>query len=79
MTQSSLPPIAVAVVVPDTPDPSQIQMTSFQRQISPLRNVDESLIPNPTPAQTPVTTLDYLCMINNNSAPASPPAKFLWN
>lgn len=77
MTQSSFPPIAVVVVVPSTPDPSQIQMTSFQRQISPLLNADGSLIPNPSPAQTSVTTLDYLCMINNNSAPS--PAAFSWS
>ncbi|KAH7131461.1 hypothetical protein B0J13DRAFT_642157, partial [Dactylonectria estremocensis] len=71
------PLLAVTAVAQDTPDPSQIQMTSFEREVSQYRDTNGNIMPNPTPDQVAVTTLDHLCMTNSNPFPGA--AGFSWN
>ncbi|KAH6874416.1 hypothetical protein B0T10DRAFT_465717 [Thelonectria olida] len=65
------PLIAPTAVPHTTADASQIQMTSFERQASPYKDANGDIVPNPTPGQLAMTTLDRLYMTKN--APLPPP------
>lgn len=71
------PLVAVTAVVQGTVNPSQIQMTSFEREVSQYMDSTGNVVQNPTPEQAAVTTLDNLCMINNDPFPGV--AGFTWN
>lgn len=71
------PLIAVTAVSQTIPDPSQLKMTAFERQVNVLKDGRDVPIQNPTPDQVAVTTLDHLCMVNNNAMPGA--ASFNWN
>lgn len=58
-------------------DASTLQLTSLDLQVSPLLNSDGSGIPNPTPAQQQLATLNYLCEADND--PPIPARAFGWN
>lgn len=75
--QNGSPLLALTAVAQNVPDPSQIQMTSFERQVSQYKDATGAVIPNPTAAQAAVTTLDHLCMIDNHSTPGA--SSFTWN
>ncbi|KAI1823536.1 hypothetical protein F4861DRAFT_549638 [Xylaria intraflava] len=70
------PLLAVTATV-QTPDPSQLQMTAFERQVSQLKDPNGAVIQNPTTEQKNVTTLDYLCAANDHVLPGT--ASFSWN
>ncbi|KAF2964040.1 hypothetical protein GQX73_g9541 [Xylaria multiplex] len=70
------PLISVTATV-QTPDPSQLQMTAFERQVSQLKDSNGSIIQNPTVEQQNVSTLDYLCAANDNKLPGT--SSFSWN
>ncbi|KAI1313281.1 hypothetical protein F5Y03DRAFT_406560 [Xylaria venustula] len=84
--QNGHPLLAVLAVVDDgQPDPSQLQLTYFQRQVNKLKDANGNEIT--VTAIDPVTkvvskesnaaTLDYLCVANNHSFPGF--ASFPWN
>ncbi|KAI2642502.1 hypothetical protein GGS21DRAFT_174621 [Xylaria nigripes] len=70
-------PLLALTATAETPDPSQLQMTAFERQVSPLKEANGTVIQDPTPDQMNVTTLDHLCVANNNVLPGT--ASFNWN
>jgi hypothetical protein len=70
------PLLAVATTV-QTPDPSQLQLTAFERQVSLLKDNNGVPIKNPTAEQKKVTTLDHLCAANNHALPGT--SSFSWN
>ncbi|KUL90647.1 hypothetical protein ZTR_00088 [Talaromyces verruculosus] len=66
--EHGLPLVAVTVVA-QPKDESTLHMTAFERIVNPLKASDGSPIANPTDSERAVTTLDYLCAINNNPVP----------
>ncbi|KAI0413451.1 hypothetical protein F5X98DRAFT_390762 [Xylaria grammica] len=70
-------PLLSVTATVQTPDPSQLQMTAFERQVSQLKDANGVIIQNPTAEQTNASTLDYLCAANNNKLPGT--ASFSWN
>ncbi|KAK4206524.1 hypothetical protein QBC37DRAFT_488087 [Rhypophila decipiens] len=71
-----LPLVAVTAVSQSAPDASQLQLAAYERQVSRLKDAGGVLIPNPTPQQAAVTTLDYICSVTNTLPAATP---FGWN
>ncbi|PLB54765.1 hypothetical protein P170DRAFT_470209 [Aspergillus steynii IBT 23096] len=53
-----LPLVSVAVVA-TTPDPSQLQMTDFERQVSPLKDSNGAVIPSPNAPRTSLRFLQW--------------------
>lgn len=74
-----LPLLAVSVIGTDQKDASRLQMTSFERQVSPLRDDQGNKIKNPSQADKAVTTLDNLCMVGNKKNPGAAAGGFTWN
>ncbi|PWY82154.1 hypothetical protein BO70DRAFT_379664 [Aspergillus heteromorphus CBS 117.55] len=72
-----LPLVSVTADVTGTPDPSQLQMTSFEREVNPPKDSTGAVIPSPTALQKSATTLDYLCAINDKPLPGV--SSFNWN
>ncbi|KAF7561512.1 hypothetical protein G7046_g2635 [Stylonectria norvegica] len=70
-------PLVTVTASIDGPDPSPLQLTSFERQVSPLKDSSGVVIPNPTELQKSVTTLDHLCATYNHPLPGT--ASFNWN
>lgn len=70
------PVLAINAVV-NTPDTSSLRLTGVEREVNQLLDGNGVVIPNPTPEQTQVTTLNYLCAANNNPLPGV--ASFNWN
>ncbi|KAJ6186636.1 hypothetical protein N7519_007937 [Penicillium mononematosum] len=70
-------PLVSVTAITGTPDPSQLQMTSFERQVSPLKDSNGVVIASPSALQKSATTLDHLCAINNNPLPGI--SSFNWN
>ncbi|PYH95696.1 hypothetical protein BO71DRAFT_473594 [Aspergillus ellipticus CBS 707.79] len=70
-------PLVSVTAVTSAPDPSQLQMTSFEREVSPLKDRNGVVIPSPTALQKSATTLDHLCAIDNKPLPGV--ASFNWN
>ncbi|KAJ5692268.1 hypothetical protein N7462_001691 [Penicillium macrosclerotiorum] len=64
--EHGLPLLAITAVSQD-PDPSSLQMTSFERTLT-----------HPIGGSGPATTLNYLCAINDHPRP-SPSTTFGWN
>ncbi|THC89158.1 hypothetical protein EYZ11_011398 [Aspergillus tanneri] len=73
--EQGLPLLSVTAVVQKR-DPSPLEMTDFERQVSPLKS-QGAVIKNPTPEQRAATTLDHLCAVQNKTLP--PTAGFEWN
>jgi hypothetical protein len=59
------------------PDPSQLKVTAFARQISKYKNDQGTEITNPNANEIKATTLDYLCATHGEKVPG--PAVFNWN
>ncbi|KAH8429184.1 uncharacterized protein LDX57_006853 [Aspergillus melleus] len=70
-------PLVSVTAVTGTPDTSQLQMTSFERQVSPLKDKNGVVIPSPSDLQKSATTLDHLCAIDNKPLPGV--SSFNWN
>ncbi|KAI0545801.1 hypothetical protein F4679DRAFT_449056 [Xylaria curta] len=70
-------PLLSVTATVQTPDPSQLQMTAYERQVSQLKDANGVVIQQPTTEQTSVSTLDYLCAANNNKLPGT--SSFSWN
>ncbi|KAI9148396.1 hypothetical protein HJFPF1_12228 [Paramyrothecium foliicola] len=70
-------PLLSVTATIQVPDPSQLQMTAFERQVSQFKDGNGAVIKNPTPEQVNVTTLDYLCAANSHSLPGT--SSFGWN
>ncbi|KAF7592488.1 hypothetical protein BBP40_000223 [Aspergillus hancockii] len=66
--EHGLPLVAVTAVAQPR-DESTLHMTAFERIVNPLKDSSGSPITNPTESQQAVTTLDYLCAVNNNPVP----------
>jgi len=75
-TDQGLPLVAVSAVS-QVRDPSPLQITAYERLISPLKDKDGQKYRSPTPEQKAVTTMDYLCAANDNRLPGV--AGFDWN
>ncbi|GLA06303.1 hypothetical protein AnigIFM60653_006834 [Aspergillus niger] len=73
--EKGLPLLSITAVA-QAPDPSPLQLTNFERQVSPLKE-DGKPIDKPTPEQQNATTLDHLCMTSHKTLP--PPVPFDWN
>lgn len=71
-----LPLLSVTATV-QSPDASQLELTSFERQVSQLKDNTGAVIQSPTPEQQAVSTLDHLCAANNNDLPGA--SSFSWN
>jgi len=66
--ERGLPLVAVtAVAQPE--DKSSLQMTAFERIVNRLKDGSYRPISNPTSEQANVTTLDYLCVVDNHPRP----------
>lgn len=74
--QNGWPLLAVAAVT-QSPDPSSLSLTAYERQVSLLKDTNGVVIQSPTPAQKNVTTLDHLCAANGHPLPGT--ANFNWN
>lgn len=70
-------PLVSVTAITETPDPSELQMTSFERQVSPLKDSNGVVIASPSALQKSATTLDHLCAIANNPLPGV--SSFNWN
>jgi len=70
------PLLSVHAVVHD-PDPSTLHLTGMEREVNQFVDGNGEVVPNPTPEQRKVTTLNYLCAANNNPLPGA--AGFSWN
>ncbi|KAM7219788.1 hypothetical protein V8F06_004822 [Rhypophila decipiens] len=66
-----LPLVAVTAVSQTVSDVSQLQLAAYTRQISPLQDASGVRIPNPTPLQSSVTTLDYICSTTDALSPVT--------
>jgi hypothetical protein len=71
------PVLQVRVVSQDQPDPSGLRLTGMEREVCLLLDKNGDPIPNPTPEQLAVTTLNYLGAVNDNKLP--PARAFTWN
>ncbi|CVL11696.1 hypothetical protein FPRO06_13005 [Fusarium proliferatum] len=74
MKAAGEPLLALSARVTSTPDPSQLCMTAFERQVSPYYPGPNA---SPTAEQLSATTLDFLCMTQGTQPPTA--AKFDWN
>ncbi|KAJ2995714.1 hypothetical protein NUW58_g1195 [Xylaria curta] len=70
-------PLLSVTATVQSPDPSQLQLTSFERQVSQLKDYNGVVIPNPTTEQQNASTLDHLCAANDNPLPGT--SSFSWN
>ncbi|KAI1295933.1 hypothetical protein F5Y03DRAFT_387328 [Xylaria venustula] len=70
-------PLVSVTATVQSPDPSQLQMTAFERQVSQLKDPNGVIIDKPTTEQANVSTLDYLCAANDNKLPGA--SSFSWN
>ena len=70
-------PLVSVVAVNQSADPSQLQLTDFERAINPPRDSSGNAISSPTQSQADASTLDHLCAVNNNTLPQ--PSPFQWN
>ncbi|GCB25750.1 hypothetical protein AAWM_08635 [Aspergillus awamori] len=73
--EKGLPLLSITAVA-QVPDPSPLQLTGFERQVSPLKKGDKP-INNPTPQELEATTLDHLCATGHKPLPRQVP--FDWN
>ncbi|PQE14198.1 gamma-glutamyltranspeptidase periplasmic precursor protein [Rutstroemia sp. NJR-2017a BVV2] len=71
-----LPLVSVNAVAQPT-DGSILHMTAMERVVSPLKDKSGNRITYPTSAQEEVTTLNYLCAVDNNPVPRI--SSFDWN
>ncbi|KAF5010837.1 hypothetical protein FDECE_3010 [Fusarium decemcellulare] len=71
------PLIAITPVPQDVPDPSPLQMTSFERQVSKYKDANGHAFESPTPKQAAMSTLDHICMTGGAPLPDYTP--FPWN
>lgn len=70
-------PLLAVTATSQSPDPSSLQMTAFERQVSLLKDNSGVPIPDPTTAERNVTTLDHLCAANHHPLPGT--SSFSWN
>ncbi|KAI9046010.1 uncharacterized protein KD926_005956 [Aspergillus affinis] len=70
-------PLVSVTAKTGTPDPSQLQMTDFERQVSPLKDKNGVVIASPSALQQSATTLDHLCAVDNKPLPGV--SSFNWN
>jgi len=75
MKTNGQPILGCAVV--QTSDVSPLSLTKLDFQVSPLFGPGGSPIQKPTPEQLDLTTINYLCALNNHSLPG--PLRFTWN
>ncbi|KAL4990680.1 hypothetical protein BDW68DRAFT_153694 [Aspergillus falconensis] len=66
--ERGLPLVAVtAVAHPEEKSP--LRLTNFERIVNPLKDAHNQPITNPTQQERDLTTLDYLCAVNNDPVP----------
>lgn len=70
-------PLVSVVTVNQSTDPSQLQLTDFERAINPPRDSSGNVINSPTQSQADASTLDHLSAVNHNALPQ--PSPFQWN
>lgn len=70
-------PLLAVTATSQSPGPSSLHMTAFERQVSLLKDNNGVPIQNPTAAQMNVATLDHLCAANNHLLPGT--SSFSWN
>ncbi|KAM4064425.1 gamma-glutamyltranspeptidase periplasmic precursor [Hirsutella rhossiliensis] len=70
-------PLLGVTVVPDGADPSPLQLTASEHQVSLFKGIDGLEVRNPTRQQQDAATLDYLCATSHNKLP--PATAFTWN
>lgn len=70
-------PVLAVHAVSNAPDGSSLRLTGMEREVGQFVDGNGVVVPNPTPAQKQVVTLDYLCAANNNPLPGA--ATFSWN
>lgn len=70
-------PLVSVTAVPTDPDPSSLQMTAFERIVSPLKDYEGDPVTHPSADEQGVTTLNHICMVQNNRLPSI--ATFGWN
>lgn len=67
-----LPPVAVAVISQES-NPSQLCLTSFERQVTPVIDDKGHMASNQSAA-----TLDFLCAVNKHELPRCSPFEWSW-
>ncbi len=75
--QSKGAPLLGCTITQGKPDPSTLSLTNINMMVSPIVGDNGQPIPDPTPGQTGLTTLCYLCETNNDAP--RPPVPFTWN
>ncbi|PHH62187.1 hypothetical protein CDD81_7381 [Ophiocordyceps australis] len=70
-------PLVAVTAVSQTRDPSQLQLTAFERQVSQVKDAQGIVIRKPSVLQQSCSTLDYLCAANFNALPGT--SSFNWN
>ncbi|GFF93036.1 hypothetical protein IFM53868_07051 [Aspergillus udagawae] len=75
--QSSGQPLLGVGVVQQTPPTASLDLTNFNFEVSPYVDQNGQPYSNPTQEQQQMSTLNYLCAINNNNLP--PSVQFSWN
>jgi hypothetical protein len=70
-------PVLQIHAILNSSDPSSLKLTGIEREVNQLLDDSGVVIPNPTSLQKKLTTLNYLCAVNNNNLPGI--ASFNWN
>jgi len=70
-------PLLGATITMGASDPSTLQLSNLNMEVSPLVDGNGNPIPNPTSAQQQLATLNYLCEADNDQP--HPPVPFNWN
>lgn len=70
-------PLVSVTAVAQPEDASTLHMTAMERIVSPLKNSSGQRISNPSTEEQEVTTLNYLCAVDNHPVPRI--SSFDWN
>lgn len=71
-------PVLSVHAVANAPDGSSLRLTGMERDVGQFVDGNGVAVPNPTPEQKQVVTLDYLCAANSNPLPGAASFDFNW-
>ncbi len=76
MQQNGSPVLGCTIGMGDAQS-SSLDLTNVQMEVVPFLGPNGLPLPNPTPQQQSLSTLNYLCTVDNDQP--VPPAQFTWN
>ncbi|HYI47229.1 MAG TPA: hypothetical protein VEX35_02080 [Allosphingosinicella sp.] len=75
--QANGTPLLGATITMAASDPSTLELSNLNMEVSPFVDGNGNPLPSPTPAQQDLATLNYLCEADNDQP--RPPVPFNWN